>query len=232
MSILTDMFGKPELEELRERLVREQLKARGIRDVLVLQAMGAVPRELFVPSHLRDEAYDDAPLPIGYNQTISQPYIVALMAEALQLEGGEKVLEVGAGSGYAAAVLSEIADEVFAIERIEQLAKQAVLNLEKAGCNNVQVRHGDGTDGWPEEAPFDAILVSAGAPFVPRTLVRQLKTGGRMVLPVGIEPRSQELVRVTNRGNDEIDRETLTDVRFVPLIGHEGWDDVDGRERR
>ena len=215
------------IEELRQRLVAEQVESRGVRDPLVLAAMRMVPRELFVPKDLRHEAYEDSPLPIGAGQTISQPYIVACMVEALALRGGEKVLEIGAGSGYAAAVLSEIAGEVFTIERIGQLADMAALNLANAGCKNVHVRHADGTEGWAAEAPFDAILVSAGAPDIPKTLERQLAVGGRMVVPVGSDPRAQELIRITRVDDDEFERVDIADVRFVPLIGKEGWESKD-----
>ena len=215
------------MEQRRNRLVTRQVEARGVRDPLVLAAMKAVRRELFVPKDLRDEAYDDTPLPIGSGQTISQPYIVAFMIEALTLRGGEKVLEIGAGSGYAAAVLSEIAKEVFTIERIGQLAERAAANLAEARCDNVHVRHADGTEGWNNEAPFDAILVSAGAPDVPKSLMRQLKIGGRMVVPVGSDPRSQELIRITRVDDEEYEREDIADVRFVPLIGKEGWESED-----
>ena len=205
--------------ELRERLVAEQIEARGVRDPRVLAAMRSVPREYFVPKHLRDEAYEDTPLPIGADQTISQPYIVAYMLEALALKGGEKVLEVGAGSGYAAAVLSKIAGEVFTIERIAQLAQRAATNLIDGGCENVHVRHGDGTEGWIDEAPFEVILVPAVAPSAPKSLMRQLKINGHMVVPVGSDLRCQELVRITH----EFEREDIANVRFVPLIGKEDW---------
>jgi protein-L-isoaspartate(D-aspartate) O-methyltransferase len=213
--------------KLRHRLVSEQVEARGVRDPLVLAAMRKVPRELFVPTNVKDKAYDDCPLPISAGQTISQPYIVAFMVEALGLRGGERVLEIGAGSGYAAAVLSEIAAEVFTIERIGQLAENAASNLEKAGIVNVHVRHADGTEGWVDEAPFDAILVSAGAPNIPKTLERQLVVGGRMVVPVGRDASAQELIRVTRRDVEEFEREDIADVRFVPLIGKEGWESKD-----
>ncbi len=216
------------MEQQRDRFVSRQVEARGVRDPLVLAAMRAVRRELFVPKALRDEAYDDTPLSIGSGQTISQPYIVAFMIEALALRGGEKVLEIGAGSGYAAAVLAEIGREVFTIERIGQLAERAARNLEAAGCANVHVRHADGTEGWIDEAPFDAILVSAGAPNVPRSLMQQLKIGAHMVVPVGSDPKSQELVRITRVDDQEYDREDIADVRFVPLIGKEGWESDDG----
>jgi protein-L-isoaspartate(D-aspartate) O-methyltransferase len=207
----------------RQTFVAKQIAARGVADPLVLGAMRRVPRELFVPQDEVASAYLDRPLPIGEGQTISQPFIVAYMIEALGLKGGEKVLEIGAGSGYAAAVMGEIAGEVYAIERIGRLAAFAALNIAKAGCRNVQVREGDGTLGWPEAAPFDAILVSAGAPAVPGTLMSQLAIGGRMVVPVGNETHTQDLVRVTRRSETEFKQETLTGVRFVPLIGNEGW---------
>lgn len=208
----------------RERMVAEQIEARGVRDRSVLDAMGKVRREAFVPEHLRDLAYQDMPLPIAAGQTISQPYIVAYMVEALALKGGEKVLEIGAGSGYAAAVVAEIAADVYTIERVGQLAEKAASHLIDEGYENVHVLHADGTRGWLEEAPFDAILVSAGAPVVPETLKSQLATGGRMVVPVGADKRAQELIRITRREKGQFDREDLADVRFVPLIGEEGWE--------
>ena len=192
-----------------------------------LKRCGQYPASLFVPQDLSLEAYQDSPLPIGAGQTISQPYIVAFMVEALTLRGGEKVLEIGAGSGYAAAILGQIAKEVFTIERIGQLAEKAASNLTEAGCMNVHVRHADGTEGWADEAPFDAILVSAGAPDVPKSLMRQLAIGAHMVVPVGRDQRSQELVRITRVDEDEFEREDLADVRFVPLIGKEGWESED-----
>ncbi|WP_072392342.1 protein-L-isoaspartate(D-aspartate) O-methyltransferase [Hyphomicrobium sp. CS1GBMeth3] len=209
---------------LRERFVREQIEARGVRDPLVLAAMRKVPRERFVPEHQKADAYADSPLPIGQGQTISQPYIVAFMVEALALQGDETVLEIGAGSGYAAAVVAEIANEVFTVERIGRLAECAARNLADAGYTNVHVRHADGTEGWIDHAPFDAILVSAGAPDIPKSLLQQLKIGGRMLIPVGSDPRAQELIRVTRLDENEYEREDIADVRFVPLIGKEGWE--------
>jgi protein-L-isoaspartate(D-aspartate) O-methyltransferase len=188
-------------KQLRKHLVSAQVEARGVRNALVLAAMGKVKRELFVPKAHQDEAYDDRPLLIGPAQTISQPCIVAFMVAALALRGGEKVLDIGAGSGYAAAAFAglgtEIAREVFTVERIGQLAETASANLAAAGCDNVHVRHADGTQGWEDEAPFDAILVSAAAPDIPKSRQRQLAIGGRMVIPVGSDQRAQELVRVT-----------------------------------
>ena len=209
--------------QLRATMVEQQIAARGVRSEAVLSALRKVPRELFLPDRLREFAYDDAPLPIEAEQTISQPYIVALMTEALALKGGEKVLEIGTGSGYAAAVLAEIAGEVYTVERIEQLAHTAAVRLADLGYKSIQVRHGDGTLGWPEHAPYDAIIVAASGPQIPDTLKRQLKVGGRLVIPVGADQRAQELVRVTRSSDDKFKTEDIADVRFVPLVGQEGW---------
>lgn len=209
----------------REQMVATQVKARGVRDERVLSALRRVRREQFVPRKHQHLAYRDSPLPIEAEQTISQPYIVAFMIEALELDGGEKVLEIGAGSGYAAAILAEICREVYAIERIEELANTAAEHLANAGYANVTLRHADGTVGWASEAPFDAILVSAGAPMIPESLTSQLAIGGRLVVPVGITRRAQRLVRVTRQSENDFEREVLADVRFVPLIGEEGWED-------
>lgn len=209
--------------ELRERCVARQVAGRGVEDPLVLAAMRAVPRELFVPKSARSHAYDDVPLAVGGGQTISQPFIVGYMIAALQLKGGEKVLEIGAGSGYASAVLARIAADVYAIERIAELVVAARANLASAGVANVHLRHADGTAGWPAAAPFAAILVSAGAPAIPMTLFGQLAEGGRMVLPIGDDERTQQLVRITRLAGGHIRREDLMGVRFVPLIGREGW---------
>jgi protein-L-isoaspartate(D-aspartate) O-methyltransferase len=209
----------------RRRMVEDQIAARGIVDQAVLQAMGAVPRELFVPDSAVEFAYEDTPLPIEEGQTISQPYVVALMAAALQLTHRDRVLEVGAGSGYAAAVLSRIAAEVYAIERHEALAEQARRRMKKLGFDNVHILHGDGTLGWPEHAPYDAIVVAAGGPVVPEALRAQLAIGGRLVIPVGTTPRMQELMRVTRTGQTQYREEELGGVQFVPLIGAQGWEE-------
>ena len=212
-----------DLGKLREDMVENQIAARGIRSAAVLGALRKVPREAFLPERLREFAYEDSPLPIAAGQTISQPYIVALMTDALDLAGGERVLEIGTGSGYAAAVLAEIAAEVYTVERIGELAEKAASTLTALGCRNVHVVHGDGTLGWAAAAPYDAIIVAAAGPEVPESLKQQLKVGGRLVIPIGSDPRAQELVRVTRTSNDEFKSEDLADVRFVPLVGKEGW---------
>jgi len=196
----------------------ELIEQRGVTAPRVITAMLRVPREKFVPESEREFAYGDYPLRIGHGQTISQPYIVAYMVEALNLKGGEKVLEVGAGSGYAAAVLAEMGTKVYAIERIEALTEQARANLAAADYDTVHLRCGDGSHGWAEEAPFDAILVSAGAQHLPQDLIDQLAIGGRMVIPVGPQPEYQELIRVTREVGDRVRQERLGGVRFVPLI--------------
>ena len=210
--------------KLRKQMVQHQIAARGLQSENVLNAMRNVPRELFLPKGQRRLAYDDGPLPIGRGQTISQPFIVAYMTEALGLKGGEKVLEIGTGSGYAAAVLAEIVANVYTIERIDGLAIMARKILAELDYQNVHVRQGDGTLGWPEQAPFDGIVVTAGGPDVPDTLKLQLRTGGHLVIPVGTSTWYQELVRVTRVSADEFETEDLVPVRFVPLIGAEGWD--------
>jgi protein-L-isoaspartate(D-aspartate) O-methyltransferase len=214
----------PDFAKLRREMAEHHVFARGVRSELVLDAMRKVPREMFLPANLQEFAYEDSPLPIAEGQTISQPYIVALMAEALLLRGGEKVLEIGTGSGYAAAVLAEIAGEVYTVERIGQLAEKAAVVLSDHGYDNVHVLHGDGTRGWSDHAPYDAIVVAAGGPKIPESLQTQLKVGGRLVIPVGHKTRAQELVRVTRISEHEYKREDLADVRFVPLLGEEGWD--------
>lgn len=207
----------------RLRMVDRYIAHRGVQSALVLGAMRAVPRESFLPEDLWEVAYEDVPLPIAEGQTISQPYIVAMMTEALGLQGGEKVLEIGTGSGYAAAILSKIARDVYTVERIGQLAEKSAATLAKLGYGNVHVLHADGTLGWPEHAPYDAIVVAAGGPEVPESLKKQLKIGGRLVIPVGADRRLQELVRVVRVAEDAYTTEELADVRFVPLVGAQGW---------
>lgn len=213
----------PKLTESRERMVATQIRARGITDPLVLEAMGAVPREWFVPPALARFAYEDRPLPIGEGQTISQPYIVAVMTEAARLKPGARVLEIGTGSGYGAAVLSRIATEVYTVERVRALAEAARDRLAGLGYASVHVLEGDGTLGWAEHAPYDAIVVTAGGPRVPEALLSQLAVEGRLIMPVGPGSRHQRLVRVTRTGTQEYRYEDLEEVAFVPLIGAEGW---------
>jgi protein-L-isoaspartate(D-aspartate) O-methyltransferase len=209
--------------ERRLAMVQRQIAHRGVHDPLVLAALGAVPREEFLPADLREFAYDDTPLPIDQGQTISQPYIVALMTEALRLRGGERVLEVGTGSGYAAAVLAQIAADVYTVERYRRLAKRAAEVLAAQGYRNVHVLHADGTLGWTEHAPFDAIVVAAGGPEVPESLKTQLKIGGHLVIPVGRDRRLQELLRITRTSDAGYRTEELAHVSFVPLVGAAGW---------
>lgn len=201
----------------RAAMVRDHLEARGLRDARVLAALGRVPRECFVPLELREAAYGDHPLPIGLGQTISQPYIVAFMAEALRLAGDERVLEIGSGSGYAAAVLAELVPEVWGIELEPALLQRAQGILAELGLGErIHLRGGDGSGGWPEAAPFGAILVSCAAERLPRGLAAQLVEGGRLLFPEGPADGPQELVRITRHGG-RLDRETLLPVRFVPL---------------
>ena len=212
----------PTCEPRRRDMVERQIAGRGITDPHVLAAMGEVPREAFVPAELAGSAYDDSPLPIGAGQTISQPYVVALMIEAAGVGPGDRVLEIGAGSGYAAAILSRIAGRVHAIERHRALADGARERLARLGYDNVTIRCGDGSHGWPEEALFDAILVAAGSPAIPQPLCAQLAMGGRLVVPVGAA-EVQRLTRVTRRGEGRFETQDLGGVRFVPLIGAHGW---------
>ncbi len=211
------------LEARKERMLSEHLAARGIRDAAVLKAMRDVPREAFLPPGMELFAYDDGPLPINEGQTISQPYIVAYMVEALELRGQERVLEIGTGSGYAAAVLSRCAAQVFTVERLPGLAEAASARLQELGYRNVSVHVGDGTMGWRGHAPYDAIVVTAGAPGVPRELLEQLAPLGRLVIPVGPTQHLQELVRVRRLADGRLQHEDLCSVRFVPLIGEQGW---------
>lgn len=208
----------------RRRMVEQQVLARGVSDQRVIDAMLKVPRHKFVEEAFENQAYQDAPLPIGDKQTISQPYMVAVMSEALLLTGTETVLEVGTGSGYQAAVLAMLADRVFSLERIPSLARRARKTLDDCGYSKVNIRVADGTRGWQEMAPFDAIIVTAGAPDVPQEYLQQLVVGGRLVIPVGNRD-SQVLMRITRTGHSEYKEERLLGCRFVPLIGSHGWQD-------
>jgi protein-L-isoaspartate(D-aspartate) O-methyltransferase len=205
-------------DEQRRSMVTSQIEARGIRDERILRAMRDVPRERFVPPEHRAEAYSDSPLPIGFGQTISQPYVVALMIQRLELMEGDRVLEVGAGSGYAAAVMSRIVGEVLAMERIGALAQRSAVLLTELGCDNVDVRHGDGRDGWPERAPFDAVSIAAGGADVPDSLLAQLTVGGRLMMPLKRGIFGQRLVRVRREASDRFIEERLGRVHFVPLV--------------
>ncbi|MBI5167045.1 MAG: protein-L-isoaspartate(D-aspartate) O-methyltransferase [candidate division NC10 bacterium] len=207
----------------RERMVAEQLVSRGIRDPRVLEVMGRVPRHLFVEEALASRAYSDYPLPIGEKQTISQPYMVALMTEALELEGMERVLEIGTGSGYQTAILADLSAKVYSIERIKSLADRATRLLDQLGYYNVLIKVGDGTLGWKEEAPFDGIMVTAAAPYVPPTLLEQLGEGGRIVIPVG-DAYSQILKKIT-KGKDYLRETSLASCVFVKLVGEQGWNE-------
>jgi len=214
-----------DVREARQRMVEEQLVRRKIRDAAVLAAFARVPREEFVEASLREHAYDDSPLPIGHDATISQPYVVAVTAEALSLVGGERVLEIGTGSGYAAAILACIASEVHGVERVAALAETAAARLARLGIRNVHVHHGDGSLGWPAAAPYEAIAVSAGAPKPPPALLEQLAIGGRLVLPTG-QVNGQHLVRIVRLDEKRYDEQGLGEVRFVPLVGKQGWPDA------
>jgi protein-L-isoaspartate(D-aspartate) O-methyltransferase len=209
----------------REAMVERQIESRGIRDPKILEAFRSVPREQFLSEEYTELAYGDHPLPIPAGQTISQPYIVAMMIDAAEIKAGDKVLEVGAGSGYAAAVMSRIAGQVIAIERQPDLAELASERIERLGYDNVRIVEGDGTRGLAEEAPFDAILAAASGSHVPDTLVEQLADGGRIVMPVGDPGWIQKLVKVTKGPKGKLIREDLGGVRFVPLIGEEGYAD-------
>ena len=203
-------------QQQRARMVRTQIEARGVQDAAVLRAMRAVPRHQFVPEQHVGDAYEDRPLPIGYGQTISQPYMVAYMTELLELEPGDRVLEIGTGSGYQAAVLAEITDSVYTIEIVEALASTARERLHRLGYDEVQVQHTDGYYGWTEHAPFDAIVVTAAAEFIPPPLVEQLKNGGRMVIPVG-SPFFTQTLTLVEKQDGETTTHSLTPVRFVPF---------------
>ncbi len=207
----------------RAKMVEEQILDRGIKDPRVLAAMKKVPRHLFVEEALQNQAYNDRPLPIGEKQTISQPYMVALMTEALELKGNERVLEIGTGSGYQTAILAELAQEVYSIERIRSLAIRARKLLYDLGYFNVEIKIFDGTLGWPEKSPFDAILVTAGSPDIPRPLYDQLSLGGKLVIPVG-NTEIQDLIRV-RKAAEGMKKESLGGCRFVKLIGRYGWEE-------
>ena len=205
----------------RERMVKNQLMPRSIRDERVLQAMEKIPRHLFIQEALAGEAYNDHPVPIGEKQTISQPYIVALMTEALELKGSENTLEIGTGSGYQTAILAELSSRVFTVERIKSLLVKARKLLAKLGYNNFLFKAFDGTLGWKDYAPFDAIMVTAGAPNVPEPLKEQLADNGRIIIPVG-DRYTQELIKITRKG-ESFEQESLGGCRFVNLIGVHGW---------
>ena len=211
------------LDISREIMLSRDLAGRGIYDPKVLAAMRLVPREEFVPAELKDQAYGDYPLPIEEGQTISQPYIVAYMAECLELSPADRVLEIGTGSGYSAAVLSRIAAQVYTVERFASLALSAREHLRRLGYENISIFVADGTLGWPGMAPYDAIIVTAGAPRVPKPLLEQLAVGGRLVLPVGPDRLGQTLMRVRRKDVNEYREERLLAVQFVPLVGAEGW---------
>jgi protein-L-isoaspartate(D-aspartate) O-methyltransferase len=215
--------------DARGRMIDVQIAGRGVRDEHVLEALRIVPREAFVEPGFEEFAYEDSPLPIGAGQTISQPYIVALMLEAAELRPSDRVLEVGAGSGYTAALMSRIAGRVYAIERQESFIAPARARFEKLRYENIELRGGDGTRGWPEAAPFDTIIVSAQGPRVPESLKKQLAQGGRLIIPVGERETAQELLKITRKSATEYEEESLGAVRFVPLIGDQGWAE-DGRQ--
>jgi protein-L-isoaspartate(D-aspartate) O-methyltransferase len=217
------MMPKADFARARAEMVEHQIARRGVRDPLVLEAMARIPREAFVLPGWEEEAYEDQPLPIADRQTISQPYIVAYMIEAAGLRPGDRALEIGTGSGYAAAVMAAIAVRVYTIERQPGLAETAWQRLRQLGIENVEVRVGDGTLGWPEAQPFDAIVVTAGGPKVPTDLREQLAIGGRLVIPVGESLHRQSLIRVVRDGPADYREEDLADVAFVPLIGEGGW---------
>lgn len=210
------------LENARKRMVESQIVSRGITDRRLIEAMLKIPRHIFVEEAMAAQSYSDTPLPIGDKQTISQPYMVALMTELLQLTGTEKVLEIGTGSGYQTAILARLADRIYTIERIRALALKARKALDALGLLNVNIKIDDGSRGWESEAPFNAILVTAGAPDIPQHLVDQLESGGRLVIPIG-DQWEQVLVKVTKREDGTVSREDSVNCRFVKLIGEYGW---------
>ncbi len=211
--VAQDPYARP-----RERMVREQIAARGVRNAEVLRVMSEAPRHLFVPESIRDQAYADTPLPIGLGQTISQPYIVAAMTELLEPARTLRVLEIGTGSAYQAAVLSPLVARVFTIEIVGELARAAIARLSRLGYNNVTVRHGDGYKGWPEQAPFDRVILTAAPPEIPQALLDQLAPGGKLVAPVGPDAFSQELVVIDKSRQGKLTRRAVFPVRFVPMV--------------
>jgi protein-L-isoaspartate(D-aspartate) O-methyltransferase len=219
----SNLFNADEFEFKREKMVEEQIAGRGIEDSAVVQAMRTVPRENFVPERYQSSAYNDSPLPIPGNQTISQPYVVALMISQLALDPDDCVLEIGSGSGYAAAVLSRIVREVHTVERVKELVDYARYRLDILGYDNVYVHHGDGTLGWPDAAPYNGIIVAAGGPAVPESLKYQLAEKGRLIIPVGPTERRQHLIRIIRMSKNDFQETELGAVAFVPLIGDEGW---------
>jgi len=220
------MYSEEKFTQLRQAMVDRQLRGRGIVDERVLEAMSTISRHLFVPPAEQMDAYADCPLPIGYQQTISQPYIVALMTQLLHLKGHETVLEIGTGSGYQAAILAHLAHKVFTIERIGELAEQAAQRLRDLGYVNVTVVESDGTIGMPDQAPFDGILVTAAGPSVPPPLLDQLAPNGRLVIPVGA--RTGQMLEVWHNREGDMDRQAIAPVAFVPLVGEHGWDEREG----
>jgi protein-L-isoaspartate(D-aspartate) O-methyltransferase len=216
--------GDP-FRQVREAMVEDQIKARGITDTRVLAAMRTLPRHAFVPDNFLDEAYQDHPLPVGEGQTISQPYIVALMTSRLELKGSEKVLEIGTGSGYQAAILARLSKEVHTVERIPELAAKAISTLKELGIENVIVHLGDGSLGWPEAAPYDRIIVTAAAPAVPEELTSQLAPGGRLIIPVG--ERWNQMLEEWEKTGAGLEKRDVLPVVFVPLLGQKGWQERD-----
>jgi protein-L-isoaspartate(D-aspartate) O-methyltransferase len=219
--------GMLDMARARGRMVERQIVRRGVKDQLVLRAMRQIPRECFIPEKLQEFAYADAPLRIEEGATISQPYIVALMIEGAEIRPGNRVLEIGTGSGYAAAVISLMINHVYSIERHVELADSARRRFKRLGYGSIEVRTGDGTQGWPEAAPFDAILVTAGGPSIPDNLRQQLAIGGRLVMPIGKTLHAQHLVKLTRISKTEFLQKDLGDVVFVPLIGKQGWSEED-----
>lgn len=221
--IATEKFWNPDDYRIARRKMVDVIKNRGIRDTRVLDAMLRVPRHLFVDSAQAAQSYSDAPLPLGHGQTISQPFIVALMLEALEIAPGDKVLEIGSGSAYQTALLSDLAAEIYAIERLEPLYLRGCEIVTRLGFPNIHLKQDDGTLGWPTHAPYNAIIVAAGGPQIPQPLIGQLAPGGRLIVPVGPSEQSQKLILVNKTPNNEITQRPLADCRFVALVGRHGW---------